>query len=306
MASRRERLLRAKPAGSLGARIRRRYKTLIRHWSPPVVWGLALISLLAPGGPARAQGSQVTIGAVRVMSPGRPLLPEVPGGFTFCRLMYARVRTEQRGQGWRTDYPDGDYNLTTRLSQLTPTSVSGWLDGRPGFTVLRATDPELFRCPFLFSSDVGTVGLSDPEVEELREYLLKGGFLWADDFWGGPAWTHWSGQLRRILPDFEVEELPMDHPLFSIVYQVEKIPQIPSIQYWRQSGGGTSELGAMSATPRLRVVRDGTGRILVLMSHNTDIADGWEREGEDYGFFARFSPDAYALGINILVWMMTH
>ena len=268
--------------------------------------GLALASLLPAGGPVHAQGSRVTIGAVRVMSPGRPLLPEVPGGFTFCRLMYARIRAEQRGQGWRTDYPDAEYNLTTRLSQLTPTRVSGWLDGRPGFAVLRATDPELFRCPFLFSSDVGTVGLSEDEIEGLREYLLKGGFLWADDFWGSPAWRHWTELLARILPGLEVEELPADHPLLSIVYQVEKIPQIPSIQYWRQSGGATSELGAMSATPRLRVIRDETGRILVLMSHNTDIADGWEREGEDYGFFARFSPDAYALGINILVWMMTH
>ena len=279
---------------------------MTRRWSPPALSGLALLALVSPGGPAQAQASRVTIGAVRVMSPGRPLLPEVPGGFTFCRLMYARVRAEQRGQGWRTDYPDAEYNLTTRLSQLTPTPVSGWLDGRPGFAVLRATDPELFRCPFLFSSDVGTVGLSDDEVDDLREYLLKGGFLWADDFWGGPAWAHWSDLLGRILPDFEIEDLPLDHPLFSIVYRVEEIPQIPSIQYWRQSGGGTSELGAMSATPRLRVVRDGAGRVLVLMSHNTDIADGWEREGEDYAFFARFSPDAYALGINILVWMMTH
>ena len=268
-------------------------------------FALGAVVLMTPGR-AGAQTARVTIGEIRVMTPRRQILPEIPGGFTFCRLIYVRTRREQRGQGWRTDYPNGDRNLVTRLSQLTPTPISGWLDGRPGFAILRATDPELFRCPFLFSSDVGTAGFSDEEIEKLREYILKGGFLWADDFWGSRAWSHWVGQIERVFPEFRIEDLPLEHPLFSIVYQVKRIPQIPSIQYWRQSGGLTSELGAMSSTPRLRAIRDEAGRILVLMSHNTDIADGWEREGEDYAFFARFSPDAYALGINILIWTMTH
>ncbi len=283
-------------------------RTDSRQWNPAFrslfALGLGLVCGLLP--PSQAASQRVTIGEVRVMSPRRQMLPEVPGGFTFCRLMYQRVRAEQRGQGWRTDYPDGDRNLTTRLSQLTPTPISGWLDGRPGYAVLRATDPELFRCPFLFSSDVGTAGLSDEEVAKLREFILKGGFLWADDFWGNRAWAHWEHQIGRVFPEYTIEELPPEHPLFSIVYKVKEIPQIPSIQFWRQSGGATSELGVLSATPRLRAIRNEDGRILVLMSHNTDIADGWEREGEDYAFFARFSPDAYALGINILIWMMTH
>jgi Domain of unknown function (DUF4159) len=250
----------------------------------------------------------VSIGDVRVVGMGRPpsLLPDIPGGFTFCRLRYTQTRREQRGQGWRTDYPNADRNLTIRLSQLTTTPPSAWSDGRPGFTIVSATDPELFECPFLFSSDVGTLTFSDEEVENLRTYFEKGGFLWADDFWGTPAWRHWSEQIGRVFPEYDIQDLPLNHPLFSIFYNVEAIPQIPSIQYWRESGGRTSELGAQSATPRLRAIRDERGRILVLMSHNTDIADGWEREGEDYGFFARFSPEAYALGIDILVWMMTH
>ncbi len=283
-------------------------ETSVRRRPTPIsaLLGLALGTVLLIPAAAVAQTSSVTIGEVRVMAPRARLLPEIPGGFTFCRLRYVRTRREQRGQGWRTDYPNGDRNLTTRLSQLTPTPISGWLDGRPGFAVLRATDPELFQCPFLFSSDVGTATFSEEEVANLREYVLKGGFLWADDFWGSPAWSHWMSQITRVFPEFQIEDLSLEHPLFSIVYQVETIPQIPSIQYWRQSGGRTSELGARSATPRLRAIRDETGRILVLMSHNTDIADGWEREGEDYAFFAQFSPDAYALGINILIWTMTH
>lgn len=248
----------------------------------------------------------MTIGDVRVMRTERRVLPDIPGGFTFCRLRYVQVRREQRGQGWRTDYPDADWNLTNRLSQLTTTPIARWRDGRPGYLVISATEPELFECPFLFSSDVGTARFSEQETTNLRTYLLKGGFLWVDDFWGRNAWNHWVEQVTRVLPGLEIQDLPNDHPLFSIVYRVEEVPQIPSIQYWRESGGRTSELGPQSATPRLRAIVDASGRILVLMSHNTDIADGWEREGEDYAFFAQFSPDAYAIGINILTWMMTH
>lgn len=269
--------------------------------------GLALVAgAVLPGTRVQAQEVGVTVGPVRVVRAAPPLLPDVPGGFTFCRLRYTQTRREQRGQGWRTDYPNADRNLTIRLSQLTTTAPSAWSDGEPGFAIVSAVDPELFRCPFLFSSDVGTLTFSEEEVVNLRAFLQKGGFLWADDFWGTPAWRHWSEQIQRVFPEFPIEDLPLEHPLFSIVYHVQEIPQIPSIQYWRESGGRTSELGAQSATPRLRAIRDDTGRILVLMSHNTDIADGWEREGEDYGFFARFSPEAYALGTNILVWMMTH
>lgn len=233
-------------------------------------------------------------------------IPEERGGFSFCRLIYNSVRREPGGQGWSTDYPDGDGNFMVRLSQFTTASISRWPDDEPGYVVLRATDPNLFRCPFLFASDSGTMGLEEDEVLRLREYLLKGGFLWADDFWGDRAWDSWEAQIRRVLPEYRIEEISADHKLLSTFYQVDRIPQIPSIQFWRGSGGATSERGQESAEPHLRAIIDETGRILVLMSHNTDIADGWEREGEDYRFLDAFSPDAYALGINIAIWAMTH
>jgi len=150
------------------------------------------------------------------------------------------------------------------------------------------------------------MGLEDAEVERLREYLLKGGFFWVDDFWGDRAWRHWVDQIARVLPGYAIEEVPLDHRILSTFYQVDHIPQIPSIQFWRGSGGATSERGDESAEPHLRAIFDESGRILVLMSHNTDIADGWEREGEDLRFLDAFSPDAYALGINIALWAMTH
>jgi hypothetical protein len=193
----------------------------------------------------------------------------------------------------------------TRLSQFTTTPISRWSDGEPGYVVVRATDPNLFQCPFLFASDAGTIGLDRKEEEALRDYLLKGGFFWADDFWGDRAWEEWEAQIERVLPGHRIEDITPGHRLLSTLYQVDRIPQIPSIQFWRGSGGATSERGVESAEPHLRAIVDENGRIMVLMSHNTDIADGWEREGEDYRFLDSFSPDAYALGINIALWAMS-
>lgn len=233
-------------------------------------------------------------------------LPDERGSFMFCRLLYTQVRREAGGQGWSTDYPVSDGNFMTRLSQFTTTSIGRWHDGEPGYVVVRATDPLLFQCPFVFLSDAGTVGLDEEEVEQLRTYLLKGGFLWADDFWGDYAWDNWAAEIARVLPGYAIEDITPGHQLLSTFYQVDRIPQIPSIQYWRGSGGGTSERGAESAEPHLRAITDDTGRIMVLMSHNTDIADGWEREGEDDDFFYTFSPEAYAIGINIVLYSMSH
>ena len=238
--------------------------------------------------------------------PMREGLPEVRTGFMFCRLLYTSVRRERGGYGWNTDYPGSDHNFTLRMSQLTTAGMSQWSDGEPGYAVVRPTDPELFQCPFLFASDVGTAGFSNDEVLSLREYLLKGGFLWVDDFWGERAWYHWTAELRRILPGAEIIDLTPEHPLFSNVFLVRRIPQVPSIQHWRRSGGATSERGSESEHPTLRAAVDESGRILVLMSHNTDIADGWEREGEEEAFFDSFSPESYAIGANVAVWSMTH
>lgn len=233
-------------------------------------------------------------------------LPPDYGGFLFCRLIYTQVRREPGGQGWSTDYPGSDRNFMIRLSQFTNTRIGRWSEEEPGFVVVRATDPNLFRCPFLFASDVGTMALDAQEVQQLRQYLLKGGFLWVDDFWGDRAWEQWQATIRAVLPDYPIAEIAPDHPMLSIFYQIDEVPQIPSIQFWRGSGGLTSERGAESAVPRLRAITDETGRILVLMSHNTDIADGWEREGEDFRFLDAFSPNAYAVGVNVALWAMTH
>src|SRR5687767_2981976 len=112
-------------------------------------------------------------------------MPEA--SFTFCRLAYRSVRFEQSGIGWQTDYPYAEINLMTRLSELTKTRISRGLDGRPNTWVVRLTDDQLFNCPLLVASDVGTIGFQPEELARLRTYLLKGGFLWVDDFWGTQA-----------------------------------------------------------------------------------------------------------------------
>jgi hypothetical protein len=207
--------------------------------------------------------------------------------------------------GWSTDYPGSDLNLTLRLSELTTTYVSSWSRGMEGIAVFRPMDPDLHQCPFLFASDAGTAGFRPEEVAVLREYFLKGGFLWVDDFWGNRALSHFMGEMAKILPEYPPFELPMDHPLYSVVYRIPKIPQITALQFW-SPGASTSERGAESAIPRIYAIVGEQDRILVLMSHNTDLADGWERDGDSQGFFQQFSPDAYAIGVNVAVWVMTH
>ena len=229
--------------------------------------------------------------------------------FVVCRLMYTSVRREPSGGGWRTDYPYGEITLTIRFSELTRTPVSQSGGREPNHYVVRLTDDELFQCPFTMASDVGTIGLTDEEAERLRLYLLKGGFLWVDDFWGPLAWEQWTHEFSKVLPpeQFPIQDVPLDDPIFQSQFIVEKVPQITNIQFWRMTRGReTSERGADSAVPHFRGVRDDHGRIMVVMTHNTDIADSWEREGEDPAFFDQFSPDGYAVGVNVLLHAMTH
>jgi hypothetical protein len=236
-----------------------------------------------------------------------PSMPD--GNFTFCRAMYERVRNEPMGMGWVTDYPYAEINLMTRLSELTRTAISRDERGQPNHWVVRLTDPALFNCPFLMASDAGTIGLSPEERESLRRYLLKGGFLWVDDFWGTAAWEHWSAEIARVLPpsDYPILEVPCDDPVLRTQLTVDQVPQITNIQFWRSVGGTTtSERGSDSLEAHFRVIRDKQGRIMVVMTHNTDIADSWEREGEDPAFFRQFSPAGYAFGINVLLHAMTH
>ncbi|MEQ1758028.1 MAG: DUF4159 domain-containing protein [Vicinamibacterales bacterium] len=226
--------------------------------------------------------------------------------FTLCRIMYQSVRSEADGAGWATDYPGGDNNLLLRLGELTRTRVSHDGTRQPNHWVVRLTDDALFNCPYTVASDVGTMGLSETETTRLRDYLLKGGFLWVDDFWGNPAWAQWSQVIARVLPGMPIEDVPLSDPIFSSQFVVTKVIQVPRYPFWVASGGQTSERGAETREPHFRGIRDDHGRLMVVMTHNTDVADSWEREGEQPEYFLKFSVDGYALGVNVLLYAQSH
>jgi Domain of unknown function (DUF4159) len=228
------------------------------------------------------------------------------GAFSVCKVQYTSVRYEEMGVGWATDYPYAGINLMTRLSELTKTPISRDADGNPNYWVVHLTDDELFRCPFTIASDVGTMGLSDEEASRLGQYLRKGGFLWVDDFWGTPAWTQWSEQIHKALPEFPIVDVPPEHALRHEMFDIPVVKQVTNIQFWRRSGGVTQERGSDSPHADFRMMADEKGRVMVVMTHNTDIGDSWEREGEDHEFFLQFSPAGYSLGMNVLLYAMSH
>jgi hypothetical protein len=219
--------------------------------------------------------------------------------FTFVRLRY---NSYYRGGAWATDYPDADLNLSFRLQQLT--SMRSHPDGK----IVDIDDPVLFDHPFLYLIEPGDIVLSKPEAEILRKYLLRGGFLMVDDFWGDAEWDNFHDAFKQVFPDRELEELPVEHPVFHCVYDLKEKPQVPSIGH-AQAGryqGITFERDD-AREPHYKACFDDKGRMMMIVCHNTDLGDGWEREGEDPWYFREFSEKkSYPLGINILFYMLTH
>ena len=267
--------------------------------------GAALVLLSVAAASAQWGGGW---GRMRRVPPRLPVSDaSFDGGFTFCRLMYSSQWREAGGQGWSTDYPDADINFSIRFAELTKARVSKQPSGVPNHWVVRATDPWLYRCPFVLGSDVGTMSLRDDEVAALRDYLLKGGFFWVDDFWGSRAWDNFESEIARVLPpgQYPIKDFGPDHPIYRTMFPLAAIPQIPSIQFWR-GGGGSSERGGDSADVHLRGITNAKGELMVLATHNTDISDAWEREGEDPEYFYTYSPNGYATAMNIMLYAMSH
>ena len=244
----------------------------------------------------------------RFTIPTRLVVPgSFNGAFLFCRISF-RNQSSGDGDGWYVDYPRADLNLSFRLSELTKTPISRDAAGTINHVLIRLTDPELTACPFIMMSEPGGAYFDDMEAGALRDYLEKGGFLWVDDFWGPRAWANWVGEIAKALPEnqYPIQDLPLSHELFHVLYDIREFPQIPSIGFWLNTGGRTSERGAASAEPHARAIFDARGRIMVLMTHNTDFGDAFEREGENREYFVKFAPPGYAFGVNALVYAMTH
>jgi hypothetical protein len=230
------------------------------------------------------------------------------GTFQFCRVVF-RPAVNGDGGDWSVDYPRADENLSIRLSELTKTPVGLDANAVPKHLLVSLAEPAaLSHCPFVMMTEVGSIDLDDQETANLRDYLLRGGFLWADDFWGERAWGLFEAQMHRVLPPaaYPIVDLPIEHPIFHSQMVVTRVPQIPSINFWGGPGGPTSERGGDSAVPHARAILDAHQRVMVFITHNTDFGDSFEREGDDPRYFLEFSVPGYAFGINALLYSMTH
>jgi len=221
--------------------------------------------------------------------------------FTFTRVRYEHNGRFGRG-GWTTDVPDSDLNLSFRLQQMTSIKVDP--DGR----LLRLIDPDLPDYPFLYIVEPGALSLDDAEVAALRAYLLNGGFLMFDDFWGEREWGNVEEVMQRVLPGRSFQELSLDHDLYKRPFVIRSKGQVPNVGLGiaSQFHGRTNERPDAEEVHH-RAILDDHGRLMVLATHNTDNGDGWEREGENDYYFHTFSEKiSYPLGINIIFYVMTH
>ena len=271
---------------------------------------LATLALIAVAATAAAQ---IWVGGYGRTPPRFPTDTTFAGGFNFCRVMFTSTHREK--QGWGTDYPGADINFSIRVSELTTIDVkmidhSDSEGAEPDAVVVRLTDEALFNCPFIFMEDAGTARFSAAEVERLQSYLLKGGFLLVADYHGDFGREQFDREIGRVLPSSRYPIItvtpPDDHALWKAMFPVTQLPQMASIATWRRTGDIIERWNVNGDPPSARVIADEHGRGMVVMIHNTDLPDPWEREGEDKDYFYRFSPDAYAVGINILIYAMTH
>jgi hypothetical protein len=255
-------------------------------------------------------------------SSGTPDWTNAPGFeedvFTFTRIIFQNNpqangrRARFRWLGWWVDYPDADLNFSYRLQQVTSMKTD------PDARVIKLSDPAITDYPLLYMEHAGYMRLSDDEITALRKYLMNGGALLVNDFWGSEEWNGFASEIKRVLPDRTWTELTTDHPVFNCVYNLRwpmQRLQVPTIQFWNpyfEPDNPGSELqtvfrGEGSKEMHVRAIFDDHQRMMILAIHNSDVSDGWEREGENEQYFRQFSEKiAYPLGINIIFYLMTH
>ena len=245
---------------------------------------LAVVLLLILLGPSILRGMEDR----PVIEPG-----SVPD-FTFVRLIYSGGNW--RGSNWATDYPNADHQLLYAIRKLTDLSFIN-----PEGKAMAFSDEALFEYPFLYAVEVGYMQLSDEEAALLREYLLRGGFLMVDDFHGEYEWQNFYHQIKKALPEYEPEDLPIEHPVFHCYFDVNEVFQVPGLQFLYT--GRTWEKGGRQA--RYMGIHDDSGRLMVMINHNVDFGDAWEwAEVEMYP--RRYAHLAFQLSVNYIVYTMTH
>ncbi len=227
--------------------------------------------------------------------------------FTFARLKHQSGGGFGFGygrMGWMEDYPRADVILSFRVHQITSLNV------RPGPNPIDFTKEELAKYPFVYFAGVERLSFADEEVPVLRSYLLSGGFLMVENFWGDAAWQNFASQLRRVFPDRQPVELGLDHPIFHSVYDFKAKPQVPTAGVYENFGifyDPNRDYAVMSHDPHYFALYDDKGRMMMLICHNNHFGDGWEHEGDDPNYFHVVSEGmAYPMFINIITYAMTH
>ena len=220
--------------------------------------------------------------------------------FTFARVQY--TSSDWRRDAWQIDFPDSDMNFSLRLQQLTSMKVN------PNPVIVQLTDDNLFDYPFLYMIEPGSIQLMQEEVEGLRRYCLNGGFMMVDDFWGDYEYANFRDEIMRVFPNREIGELDLSHEIFHNVYDLKEKPQIPSMRWiYDRTYTWERDKGPGARNVHFRAIKDDADRIMVLICHNTDLGDGWEKEGVDRDYFETYSvKKAYPMGINIVTYAMTH
>jgi len=223
--------------------------------------------------------------------------PSSHHSFYFTRGIYSSYsRGFRRGGGsWAVDWPKSDLQFNVVLRRLTG------IDAYPLEHAVALDDPQLLRYPYLYILEVGGMALQPDEISNLRDYLLKGGFLLVDDFWGNGAWYTLEENLRLVLPEYSIEELPLEHDYFKSFYEGEEVLQVPNVNNARW--GQTSECGGCYAG--VYGIFDDKRRLMVVINWNTDLGDAWEwAEQPDYPL--KYSTYAFEVGVNAIIYAMSH
>ena len=214
--------------------------------------------------------------------------------FTFVRLKYRSDRGHR--DKWDTDWPRSDRNFILQLREQTNITVSS------EEKVVDINSSELFRYPFGYMLDVRRMKLTDAEAINLREYLLRGGFILVDDFHGRRAWKRFYKELKKIFPEREPENIPISHPLFHCFYSIDELMQIPGAGSARK--GKTYEGRDGRPVQCLGVYAD-NGRLMMMINFNTDLGDAWEHAADDF-YPRKYSDMAFKMGINAVIYSLTH
>jgi hypothetical protein len=230
--------------------------------------------------------------------------PEAPPGnsheFYFTRGIYSGEFDDyDEGGRWAIDYPKADHQFLVALKRLSVVDAYG------SDNAIELTDPRLRQFPLLYTVEVGSMSLTEAEALALRNYLLAGGLLVIDDFWGSWAWDQFLTQMQLVFPDRAIVEVPPDHPVFNVFYNIDRVIQVPNVrQGWgAQYGGPTHEYDGI--VPHVRGIFDDDGRLMVLINWNTDLGDAWEwADHPEYPL--KFSTYAFEIGINFVIYGMTH